>query len=63
MKNRVSRANQLQLLRCLHGITSINLQAQDLAQTQEESIVAAMQVQQQLQTNKGISEFIRRHCR
>lgn len=58
MKNRVSDLAEA-ISEMVTGITSINMQAQDLAQTQEESIVAAMQVQTAAEKTKGISEFIR----
>ena len=58
MKNRVFDLTS-SISELVNGITAINLQAQDLAQTQEESSVAAKQVQHTSEKTKEISDFIR----
>ena len=58
MKKRVFELTS-SIAEMVHGVTTINLQAQDLAQTQEESSTAAKQVQQAAKQTKEISDFIR----
>ena len=58
MKKRVFELTS-SIAEMVSGITAINLQAQDLAQTQEESSAAAQHIQQAAEETKAISELIR----